>query len=146
MNTLLIMAQIAGRRCALYAPEVESVIEVGAITPVPRTPAHITGITAMRSQTLTVIDCRIAIGQDPQQFPLDHRAIVAKHAGDAYALRVDAIDDICTADTEPEAVPGGFGDHWSFAARGLVETRVGPALLLNLGALISAPGILEGAT
>ena len=29
MNSLLVMAQIAGRRCAFLAPDVQSVIEIG---------------------------------------------------------------------------------------------------------------------
>lgn len=136
MNTLLVMAQIAGRRCAIEAPDVDSVIEIGAITPVPRTPDSIAGITAVRSQALTVIDARIAIGFDPASFPTDHRAIVATLEGDTYAIRVDVIEDICTALSDPEIVPGGFGEGWSRVSTGLVETRVGPALLLDLEALL----------
>lgn len=136
MNSLLVMALIAERRCAFPAPDVRSVIELGEITPVPRTPDYIIGLTAVRSQALTVIDCRTAIGFHAEEFTLDHRAIVASYDGDPYALRVDAIEDICSAVSEPGDVPGGFGEQWSSVANGLVETRVGPALLLNLEALI----------
>ena len=41
---LLVIAQIAGRRCALSALDVKSVIEIGTITPIPRPPAWIAGI------------------------------------------------------------------------------------------------------
>ena len=136
MNTLLVMAQIAGRRCAIEAPNVDAVIEIGAITPVPRTPDFIAGITAMRSQALTVIDARTSIGFGAEAFPIDHRAIVATHNCDPYAIRVDAIEDICAAVSEPETVPGGFGEAWSRVSTGLVETKAGPALLLNLEALL----------
>ncbi|MEM7779985.1 MAG: chemotaxis protein CheW [Pseudomonadota bacterium] len=139
MNNLLVMAQIAGRRCALHAHDVKSVIEIGTITPVPQTPDFIAGITAMRSQTLTVIDCRRALGFDPDQWELDHRAIVIAVEGYPYALRIDSIEDITTGISEPSSVPGGFGPEWSHAATGLIETRVGPALLLDLPALIAGP-------
>lgn len=142
MNSLLVMSLIAGRRCAFLAPDVESVIEVGVITPIPRTPDYIAGLTAMRSQALTVLDCRTAIGFEASDFALDHRAIVARHKGDSYALRVDAIEDICSAVSEPGSVPGGFGEQWSRVANGLIETRVGPALLLDLDALIGGQGSL----
>ena len=62
MTELLVVIQIAGRRCALSAHDVKSVIELGSIAPVPRAPDFITGITALRSQSLTVIDCRRALG------------------------------------------------------------------------------------
>ena len=139
MNDLLVMAQIAGRRCAFRAHDVQSVIEIGAITPVPATPDFIAGITAMRSQALTVIDCRTAIGFDCSQWELDHRAIVVAVAGYSYALRIDAIEDITTGSDEAEPVPGGFGHEWSRVAHGLIETRVGPALLLDIPALIAGP-------
>ncbi|WP_298301340.1 chemotaxis protein CheW [uncultured Erythrobacter sp.] len=135
-NSLLVMALIAGRRCAFPAPDVQSVIEIGTITPIPRTPDFIKGLTAMRSQALTVLDCRTAIGFTESEFPLDHRAIVASHQGDAYALRVDAIEDIGTAVSEPGSIPGGFGAQWANVSKGLVETHVGPTLLLDLGSLI----------
>lgn len=139
MNDLLVMAQIASRRCAIHAQEVESVIEIGAITPVPRAPDFISGITAMRSQALTVIDCRRTMGFDPEQFALDHRAIVVAVGGYSYALRIDMIEDITTGADMANPVPGGFGREWSRVARGLIETRVGPALLLDLPALIAGP-------
>lgn len=147
MNSLLIMALIAGRRCALLAPDVQSVIEVGTVTPIPRVPDYICGLTAMRSQALTVLDCRTAIGFDPAKFATDHRAIVASYEGDSYALRIDAIEDICSATSEPgnsqDEVPGGFGERWTRVSNGLVETRVGPALMLNLSALIAGHASME---
>ena len=60
----------------------KSVIEIGTVTPIPRAPAWISGITALRSQALTVIDCRRAIGLGTgsggveADWPTDHRAAV----------------------------------------------------------------------
>ncbi len=140
MNELLVMSQIAGRRCAMPAQDVQSVIEVGAVAPVPRTPDHIVGITAMRSQTLTVIDCRRALGFDPDQWESDHRAIVATIENHPYAFRIDSIEDITTGMSDPSEVPGGFGAEWSRVANGMIETRNGPALLLDLSAIVEGSG------
>lgn len=139
MNDLLVMAQIAGRRCAFPAGVVKSVIELGAITPVPRSPDFITGITALRSQALTVIDCRSAMGFAPHDWETDHRAAVVAAAGHSYALVVDRIEDIATGQSSPESVPGGFGPQWSRVASGMIETGIGPALLLDIEQLIAGP-------
>ena len=139
MNDLLVMAQIAGRRCALHAGDVKSVIEMGAITPVPRSPDFIAGITALRSQALTVIDCRLALGFANLHWSTDHRAAVVAVGGHSYALIVDAIEDIATGQSAPQSVPGGFGKEWSRAASGMIETAIGPALLIDLPALIAGP-------
>ena len=143
-NQLLLIAQIAGRRCALDALDVKSVIELGAITPIPRAPGYIAGITALRSQTLTVIDCRLALGLAPQAWPTDDRAAVVAEGGHAYALMVDAIEDITTAIGVPGQVPGGFGAQWSRAASGMIETMIGPALLIDLPALLAGPDGARG--
>jgi purine-binding chemotaxis protein CheW len=133
------IAQIAGRRCALSALDVKSVIELGAVTPIPRTPEHIAGITALRSQALTVIDCRLALGLAGDAWPTDHRAAVVAEGGHAYALMVDGIEDITTSVGEPGQVPGGFGPEWSRVATGMIETMIGPALLIDLAALLGGP-------
>lgn len=140
---LLVIARIAGRACALSALDVKSVIEIGTITPIPRAPAWIAGITALRSQALTVIDCRRAIGLSSglgeAEWPTDHRAAVVSEGGHSYALLVDTIEDITTAASEAGQVPGGFGPEWSRVATGMVETMAGPALLLDLAALLAGP-------
>ncbi|MEM8724422.1 MAG: chemotaxis protein CheW [Pseudomonadota bacterium] len=139
MNDLMVMVQIAGRHCALHAHDVRSVIEVGTITPVPRTPDFIAGIAALRSQALTVIDCRLALGFEQLDWSTDTRAAVVSINGHSYALMVDAIEDITTAVTEPEQVTGGFGPEWSRVATGMIETTLGPALLVDLKELIAGP-------
>ncbi len=138
---LLVIARIAGRACALSALDVKSVIEIGTITPIPRAPAWIAGITALRSQALTVIDCRRAMGLGGGEtvWPTDHRAAVVAEGGHSYALLVDAIEDITTAASEAGQVPGGFGPEWSRVATGMVETMAGPALLVDLAALLAGP-------
>lgn len=138
---LLVIAQIAGRRCALSALDVKSVIEIGTVTPIPRAPAWIAGITALRSQALTVIDCRRALGLDGHEWPTDHRAAVVADSGYSYALMVDSIEDITTAAGEAGQVPGGFGAEWSRVATGMIETLAGPALMLDLAALLAGPDV-----
>ncbi len=139
MNDLMVMVDIAGRRCALYAHDVSSVIELGDVTPVPRTPDFIAGITAMRSQTMTVIDCRLALGLDTNDFPTDDRAAVVTVGNHPYALVVDRIDDITTSSSEPGTVSGGFGPEWTRITTGMTETASGPALLIDLAKLIEGP-------
>lgn len=140
---LLVIAQIAGRRCALCALDVKSVIEIGTVTPIPRAPAWIAGITALRSQALTVIDCRRALGlghgSANEEWSTDHRAVVVAEGGHSYALMVDSIEDITTAAGEAGQVPGGFGAEWSRVATGMIETLAGPALLLDLAAMLAGP-------
>jgi len=140
MNDLLLMCMIAGRRAAIPAVRVLSVIEIGAVTRVPRAPAFIVGLTALRSQALPVIDCRVSLGFPPSETAIGSRAAVIEHEGHRYALMVDEAFDVAEALSDPVQVPGGFGDDWRRAAKGMVETAEGPALLVDVETILAGPG------
>ena len=136
MDDLLLMCRIADRQAAIPAHLVRSVIELEEITPIPGTPPHIAGLTALRSQALTVIDTRVALDFDPMEDMIGRRAAVVEHEGHPYALVLDEAYDVGTPLTEPCEVPGGFGAGWCRAATGMVETGEGPTLTLALDRLI----------
>lgn len=139
MNELLLLCRIAGRNAAIPAVRVQSVIEVGDITPLPGVPTFIRGLTALRSQALTVIDCSVALGFESQPENPEQRAAVVDVDGHLYALLVYAAYDVGEARSDPIEVPGGFGAGWQAAARGLVETDTGPTLLIDIETLVSGP-------
>ncbi|NVE94872.1 chemotaxis protein CheW [Altererythrobacter lutimaris] len=145
MMELLVMLTIGGRQCALRAVEVDSVMEIETITRVPNAPDHVVGLSTRRSQTLTVVDCMRAAGLEETTNPIGQRAAVVEHEGHIYALLVDAIEDVEGSDGEVIAVTGGFGEHWSQLAEGMVETRRGPALLLKADRLIAGKGRIPAA-
>ena len=139
MNELLLMCTIAGRRAAIPAREVQSVIEIETITPIAGTPDFILGLTALRSQALTVIDCALALGLDSRCTDANSRAAVVEVDGHLYALLVDDAHDVGEPTSEPAAVPGGFGEGWQNASGGMVETAGGPALVIDVERLVCGP-------
>jgi purine-binding chemotaxis protein CheW len=145
MNKLLLMCLIAGRRAAIPTDRVLSVIEIDAVTPIPATPDFIVGLTALRSQALTVIDCRVSLGFPASERVGGNRAAVIEHEGHRYALLVDEAFDVAEALGEPVPVPGGFGEGWRNAATGMIETESGPALMVDVEQLILGPRQAEAA-
>ena len=139
MNELYLMCSIAGQRVALPALRVQSVIEVSEITPIPGTPAFVAGLTALRSQALTVIDCARAIGVPGGEWTGERRAAVLSIEGHLYALMLDEAKDVGEARSEVMAVAGGFGAAWQRVAIGLIETDGDPALLIDVDALVAGP-------
>lgn len=137
MNELVLIVTLAGRAAALRASEVHSVVELDAVVPVPRAPAHVLGLSALRSNTLTVIDAGAAAGLSAPVSPeAGARTPIVEHLGQRYALIVEAIDDVATAASEPLPVPGEAGPGWQRVSEGLIETDRGPALLLSLDAML----------
>ncbi len=141
MTDMLLVVQLGGRRAAIPAERVNSVIELTGLTPVPRAPAHVAGLAALRSRPLTVIDCGASLeleerGEDDRT----RRAVVVEHEGHLYGLLVDGADDIVAAAAEPTPLGADPGPGWSRIATGRVESEHGALLLIDIAALIDGPG------
>ena len=136
MKRLMLLCTIAGRQAAIPALAIRSVIEIDAIEPIPGTAPWIAGLTALRSQALTVIDCRVAMGFESAGDPVGSRAAVIQQDGHLYALVVDDASDVEEVESEVEQIRGGFGPQWERAALGLVETPGGPVVVLDVPALL----------
>ena len=136
MKSLMLLCTIADRQVAIPAMNIRSVIEIDVVEPIPGTAPWIAGLTALRSQALTVIDCRVALGFESAGDPIGSRAAVIAQDGHLYALVVDDASDVEEVEGEVRMLPGGFGRQWANAAAGMVETPLGPAIILDVPALL----------
>ena len=57
--------------------------------------------------------------------------------GHHYALVVDLVEDVVEAIGDPSPVRAAMGTGWERVSTGMVETEVGPLLLVDVAALIS---------
>ena len=142
MNELLLIVSIAGCRVALPAAEVESVVELDTLISVPRAPAHLAGLSALRSRVLTVIDCQrsLELGVTNLSDGELHEAAVVEVDGHHYALTVDVVEDVVEALSAPSPIRAALGEGWERVSKGMVETEDGPILLVDIAALIAGPG------
>jgi purine-binding chemotaxis protein CheW len=137
MSNLLLVVTIGGERVALPAAAVESVVELDALIPVPRAPAHVAGLAALRSRVLTVIDCMqsLELGITDCSDGIREAAVVELD-GHHYALLVDIVEDVVEATSEPSMVRAAMGEGWERVSQGMVETDQGPLLLVDIGAIV----------
>ena len=141
MSEMLLVVMLAGRRAALPAVQVNAVVELADVTPVPRAAPHVVGLAALRSRPLTVIDCGAVLGVSTG--PADwrsQRAVVVEHDGHLYGLLVEGADAIVAALEEPRPLGADPGPGWQRVALGRVETEAGALLLLDIAALVAGPG------
>lgn len=140
MTELLLIVTIAGSRVALPAAAVESVVELDALIPVPRAPAHLAGLSALRSRVLTVIDTlrSLELGESDCSHGIREAAVVEVE-GHHYALIVDVVEDVVEALSDPSPVRAAMGPGWQRVSKGMVETEDGPLLLVDIDALIAGP-------
>ena len=141
MNELLLIVTIAGSRVALPAAAVESVVELEALIPVPRAPAHVAGLSALRSRVLTVIDTlrSLELGDSDCSDGIREAAVVELD-GHHYALIVDVVEDVVECLSAPTPVRAAMGAGWERVSKGMVETEEGPLLLIDIDALIAGAG------
>lgn len=95
-----------------YAVPTESVIEVvdiAQVTPVPRAPQSLLGLTPVRARLLPLLDLACLLGVDRSNAV--GRAIVVQAAGAVVALAVDAVTDVVS-------LPGGLQDSESDLVEG----------------------------
>ena len=139
MEDLKLIARIADQEVALSADAVESVVEIDAITPVPRAAAHIAGLAALRSRVLTIIDTYAALelGQSSRDGVI--QAIVVTIDNHLYGLLVDEVVDVAAITTEPEPLHAGLSRGWAHAALGLVEHQDHALLLLDPVRIVAGP-------
>jgi len=138
MNELLLVVTIGGERVALPAAAVESVVELDTLIPVPRAPAHVAGLSALRSRVLTVIDCMrsLELGTSDHSDGIREAAVV-EFDGHHYALIVDLVEDVVEAMSEATPMRAAMGPGWERVSLGMVDTEEGALLLVDVAALIA---------
>lgn len=135
---LFLIAHIAGRGVAIDSAQVESVVDIGLVTPTPRVAKHIRGLAALRSRVVTVIDTHAALGL-PAIGIAGSRAVITVIDGHHYAVLVDSVEDVAPFEASP--LPSGvtLDAGWRRAGCGEIECDGEPILAIDLTALIHGP-------
>jgi purine-binding chemotaxis protein CheW len=134
---LFLIAHVADRPVAIPAAQVDSVVDLAELVPVPGAGAAIRGLTALRSRVVTVIDTGVALGLAPTSDAV-RRAVITRVDGHCYAVLVDALEDVASFTVSPLAglaLRGG----WATVGTGLIEREGEPILVIDLTRLL--PGI-----
>ncbi len=138
MTELFLIAAIAGHRVAFRTAQIQSVIDLGAITPAPATPAFVAGLAALRSRPMTVIDCAVSLDLAATA-RVTGKALVVEEQGFLYALSVDAVEDVVWLDGTVETLPAHLAPGWERAALGMVRVGAEMVLLLDVVPVIRGP-------
>lgn len=141
MDRLYLFAMLADTRIAVEAAEVEAVVRLSDISPVPGMGAHIAGLSALRSRVLTIIDVAALIRGVPTTRRQRNYAIIADISGHSYGLMVDSVSDICQVLEGESPLHGQLDPCWAPYARGLVEQDGKPWLLVSLAGFIDGGAV-----
>lgn len=143
MAHLYLIAQIAGRAVAIDADQVESVVDIGEVTAVPRSAEHVRGLAALRSRVVTVIDTQSALGLAAGEYEA-RRAVITLIEGHHYALLVDGLEDVAPFELLPLAGGITLDQAWRAAGRGIIERNGEPVLAIDLASLVPGLAVAAG--
>ncbi|MEC3912026.1 chemotaxis protein CheW [Sphingobium sp. CR2-8] len=145
MDKLYLLATLADSRIAVETEEVEAVVRLADISPVPGMGAHIAGLSALRSRVLTIIDVAALICGHATPVERRKLAIIANISGHSYGLMVDSVSDICRVPEGELPLRGQLEAAWAPYARALVEHEGQPWLLVSLAAFIEGGALAQAA-
>lgn len=134
MTELFLIAHVAGRGVAIPADQVDSVVDIGEIVPVPRAEPAVRGLAALRSRVVTVVDTGISLNL--AALGRTARAVITRVDGHYYAILVDSLEDVASFERRPLSFGAALGAGWRRAASGLVERGGEPLLILDPAALV----------
>ena len=145
MDQLYLLATLAGVKVAVAASEVEAVVKLAEISPVPGMAAHVAGLAALRSRVLTIIDVPALIQGRPGPSRQCGLAVIADISGHSYGLMVDAVHDICQVPGGALPLRGQLDAAWVPYARAIVERDGQPHLLVSLHSFIEGAPLAQAA-
>jgi purine-binding chemotaxis protein CheW len=145
MSQLYLFARVAGTHIAVRSDEVEAVVKVTEISPVPGMPVHIAGLSALRSRVLTMIDVGALIHDAPSPSEKRSLAIIADISGHSYGLMVESVSDICAVPNGELPLRGQIDPAWAPYAHGIVENGSTPYLLVSLSGFIEIRALGQAA-
>ncbi|MGE4323581.1 MAG: chemotaxis protein CheW [Sphingobium sp.] len=138
MNGLYLFAGLAGAAIAVEAAEVEAVVRLTDIAPVPGMGPHVAGLSALRSRVLTIVDAAALVNGVPTPPSRRGLAVIADIGGHSYGILVDDVSDIIVVPEGPLPLRGRLDAVWFPYARAIVEKDGEPHLLVSLAGFIDA--------
>jgi len=98
---------------------------------VPSAAPFISGLFALRSRVLTLIDCQYFVTGEPAELIPGQPAIVVNIGGCSYGLLVDDVLDVVPIRTAPLPLPSQLPAGWSEIGRSLLEHESETLLLID---------------
>ncbi len=124
--------------------QVQEVLRVSEIAPVPGAPDYVIGIINLRGNVVTVVDTRRRFGLPPKEPDSASRIVIVEAAGQVIGILVDSVAEVVELrSTEIETAPNVGNEDSARYIQG-VTSRDGKLLILvDLNKFLSEEEIAE---
>lgn len=86
--------QLENETYGINVMQVQEVLRLSEIAPVPGAPAYVLGIINLRGNVVTVIDTRARFGLAPQEATENSRIIIVEVSGHVIGMLVDCVTEV----------------------------------------------------
>ncbi|WP_156100422.1 chemotaxis protein CheW [Thioalkalivibrio sp. ALJ1] len=129
---------LADETYAIDVLQVQEVLKVTEIAPVPGVPDYILGIINLRGNVVTVIDARRRMGLDDRESDEASRIVIIDVDNQNVGILVDSVSEVVRISPDSvEPAPEVGNDDSSRFIQGVTSTEEGLTILVDLNRLLS---------
>lgn len=135
----LVTFRLGDEEYAVDVAQVQEIVRLVAITPVPRAPEHVEGVINLRGRIVPVVDLAVRLGLPKRERSASSRIVITQVGERTVGMLVDAVSEVLRLSTSAiEAAPDLLKaslSHDFFTGVGKIEERL--LILLDLPRVLS---------
>ena len=125
------MFELAGRRFGLPASDVQELVRIVTITPLPPGAGPVEGVIDLRGGIVPVYDLRAGLGLPPRAVDVRESLVIVRRDGRAVAIRVDRPLELARVSAGEFEPTSGFAGASAPLSPGVARLPGGLAVLLD---------------
>lgn len=130
--------RLEGELYGINVIQVQEVLRVTEIAPVPGAPDYVLGIINLRGNVVTVIDTRRRFMLNEREIDDDTRIVIIEVMGQIVGLLVDGVAEVVyLRESEVESAPDVGSDESSKYIQGVVSRESGLLIMVDVNKLLS---------
>lgn len=129
---------VDGETYGVNVMQVQEVLPLSEIAPVPGAPPFVLGIINLRGNVVTVVDTRMRFGLPPRETDDDTRIVVVETEGQVAGILVDGVAEVTyVRDNEVDTAPNVGNDESARYIQGVVSREKDLLILVDVNRLLT---------
>jgi len=130
--------KLDGEAYGINVMQVQEVLRVTEITPVPGAPSYILGIINLRGNVVTVLDTRMRFGLPPHETDDASRVVIIESNGNVLGILVDSVAEVVyLRASQIESAPKVGNDESAKYIQGVYSSEGSLLILVDVNKLLS---------
>ncbi len=130
--------KLENEKYCINVMQVQEVLRMSEIAPVPGAPAYVIGIMNLRGNVVTITDTRKRFGLGPREIDDDSRIIIVEIKNNVVGILVDSVTDVVDLEnSEIESTPNVGNEESNRYIQGVASRDNELLIVINLNNFLS---------